>query len=1115
MSTLLRRSSYLARNRRIVPPACRNNAEVRTICNNGTVCSALGSNAATHHAMPSNYFNCLEGISYRTSSNFGNNSSNLHSNNLDTNHRFFHATSTPRHSNSDKSPSERLLKSRGDEGNKNSGQYSRNHVLRPYGTDFSNNNNTVNESEESEFENWYEDNDGEYFDQNEDDTLKVWHESKHDEYHKLFSKAKVLLNSPPKEQKDVEEILSLMLHWNEFVSNITPEMHALNKFRSKNPQYPPSDLIMTISHNAAENTRILLTHLLTTSELKLSPGMEVNAYKLAMSVWSHVFHPRSGDKCEEILEEYGDRFGGDMNYMPSLDAYHTVLEAHKNSCSSYFLSKERGGEGNHFKKDDTPGEKALGLLRLLTDVYTAGDMFLKPDVKMYSNTIAVLRNTLLDWKDRRRINDVGRKLELEVELAVEACSALEQMNLQLLEEIQDKSNEKSGEKSLDRWYCAIRAHVDCLAIVSRIRIGNDVNIKYKTTAAILKKLENFISAHSASIAKSVDENGFNDSITHHLVDGMQQSIEEAYGNAISSDLNLSREHRGFADFGNALMNASASETIFQQMKKQAQESPPGVQFLFPSPTSDHYKALVQCWCECLRGKYSTPDSNLIMEKLGIFPHSKALILLNELGTETPDSQPIDGTIPSGVIWAWSQVPHWPALYEKKKNGDAAASAAERILKRTMERYDEGSVVFAWNGSVTKMYNFVFGLYACIFREGSKKSTKRSMALLDDMESYYENSNGLIAKPDGVTFGFLLKTIGNSGLQSSGSTAESLLIRMENSGVKPREKHYLAVIRAHLRVGQNDLDPRKANSILELVKKRYNKDKSVKPTTAIYSACIKAYAGFNNVPKVLELFEELKTLYKETEDPDFRPDQIIYSTVLDAISKPRVEDRSSARLALEILDEFEQSYDLGLVESVPNRYMYTNVLHAISRASLPNAELAESLVERMDNRARHLKDDSILPDVVTFTVLLQILSRSKRSDSAERAEKWFKEMEHRYENGDQKLKPNKKAYTALINCWWRSGRPEAGDEAEKILRLMEEKYAKGDIACKPDTFVYASTINAFGRCSSEDKALRIWDIYKRMKEKYSNGDMDLKPNHIIVSVSCLSSSADLINFTLIS
>jgi len=536
------------------------------------------------------------------------------------------------------------------------------------------------------------------------------------------------------------------------------------------------------------------------------------------------------------------------------------------------------------------------------------------------------------------------------------------------------------------------------------------------------------------------------------------------------------------------------------MKHHSQESSPDTNFLFPLPTPETYRALVQCWCECVRKRYSTPESNNVMAKLDKLPHLKAHSLLKQFEVQQA-ARPIDGSIYADVIWAWGQVLNWPAVY-RRNDYFFAADAIDHLLKRTMSHYEHGSVFFSDNVTVTKMYNSVFRLHSKIFK-GGEDAMMRSLKLFNQMEHLNEQSEGAIAQPDTFTFSLILKTISNSGVESSASKAETIVRKMEHFGVKPRERHYLGLIRAYSRVGQKDVsDPRKAESILQHVKEKYNENKSVKPTTAMYSACVSAYGGsknHNSVSKVIELFGELMELYKETNDEEFRPDSMLYGAVVGAISKAKSKNNASLRQAIQFLDRMEKSHDTGEIEEGPNRYAYTNLLHAISQSRVGDGELlAEDLMERMDNRSRELNDESIRPDTHAYTTLIQIFSHSRQPDAVERAQRWFQKMEKRHEDGDSGSKPNKVTCTALINCWRRSDREEAGEEAESILSTMETKYKDGDLDMKPDAFVYASAIDAWARSKSHDKADRAWNIYQRMKTQYLNGNMESKPNNIIMT-----------------
>jgi len=548
----------------------------------------------------------------------------------------------------------------------------------------------------------------------------------------------------------------------------------------------------------------------------------------------------------------------------------------------------------------------------------------------------------------------------------------------------------------------------------------------------------------------------------------------------------------------ALMSAETSEKIFKRMKRRSEDSSRNLQHLFPSPKQEHYDALIQCWGECLQNRYSTAASNLVMKKLNVFPHDKASDILFQMENYISDTKQIDGAISANVVWAWSQSIYWPAIY-KNESYLYSPMAAEKMLKRTMDQYELGRIYFQNNTSATKMYNFVLRSYSKMHK-GGKTAMERSLALLDDMKQRYDQSGRLIARPDDFSFGLVLRTISNSGTKDAFIQAESILKLMGKFGLMPREKHYLAAMRAFLlSANQNDIDPASVESILDVVKQRYKDDMSVKPNAAIYSACVSAYAKSNSSKssqKAVLLLEELKTLYEETGDPDFRPDNVMYGAVLDSISKNGTEE--SVNQSMQILDEMEKNYDSKQTTVAPNRYTYTSVLHAISKTKPTNGvALAEFLMKRMDDRSRSLQDNSVRPDKVTFSVLLDILSRSK-GDYVDLAEKWLKEMAERYIKGELGLKPDTFIYTALINCYWKSGRQNAGFEAEKVLNLIEENYDQGDIGCKPDIFAYTSTINAYGRSWSEDKAHKVWEIYKRMKERYSNGDVSLKPNKIILT-----------------
>ena len=958
---------------------------------------------------------------------------------------------------------------------------------------------------------------------NELSDLQLWHSTKETEFHTLSSAVSdvININNSSNNNTDVQSILSLMTQLNNFLSSITSEMHAQSEFRQSNTQYPPSSFMTDMTYDGASHVESLLSHLLGLGRSSvsvsggLSPSDEVAAYKLAISAWSHTYHPQSGDKSEIILESYGQKYGGDMNYMPNMECYKTVLMAHLKSCSSFFGRRQQqqhattnNGDDNdntmHLMDKESPGEKSLGILKLLTSVYTAGDIFLKPDIELYSYTISAVRNTLLDWQNRRRYQSESNDSRvLESNMARGALDALEQMENTFHAVIMNDSEKDMGKNmSLHEWHCMIRAYADALAIAGKIPIDDAHSI----TGTILTKLESFIVTNSTKIVQSVNEikdNVVEDDDAQLLLESMQKHVEDSYTSALNSGL----KNGSFPDFHSALNNAMLAEEIFLRMRNNSQSdlsSSPELGYLYPSPTPENYQALVKCWCECVRKKYSNNESNHIMTTMEVLPHLKAVSFLKQLEIQMA-AQPIDGSIYGDVIWAWGQVLNWPSIYRDNDEYFFAANAADKILKKVMQQYENGSVFFYHNEDVTKMYNHIFRLHSNVFK-GGESAVRRSLNLLDQMEHWYKQSEGSIAKPSDVTFAQILKTISNSGVESSAANAAHVIGKMEKFGIEPNERHYLGLIRAHARVGQRVVsDPTKAEAVLQHVKEKYVANKNVKPTTAIYTACIAAYGGsrqYNSTSKVMELFEELLQLSMKTNDKAFRPDSQLYGTVINAIAKAQTKDNASIRKAIHLLDKMEKSYEIGEIESGPNRYAYTNLLRAISQSDLPDSlPIAEELMRRMDYRSKQFNDESIRPDVHAYTALIQALAKSGHPGAVSRAEKWFKQMEQHYEAGDEGSKPNKVTCTALINCWRSSGYSNAGEEAENILSMMEERSEDGDLDFKPDNFVYSSVIDTWARSKSKHKSVQAWNIYQRMKVQYKEGNMEAKPNNIIVSRWC--------------
>ena len=932
---------------------------------------------------------------------------------------------------------------------------------------------------------------------NGEDTVSAydeWHNHKREELHKLSKSTGQLLSAASLSNNDIDSILELMTQWKSFNERITPEMHSLSPFRKKNPKYPPSEFMTSITFDAASKCQSLLTHLLAGNNVP--PNAQVQAYKVCMEIWSHVYHHSCGDRAEDILQAYGQKFGGDMELAPTLDCYKIILQGHDRSSSSYFM---RNSDSLREEGDRTPGEKAWEVLNLLTGVSAWGDLYLKPDLELYSYCISAMRNDLLDWKGRMRKTPFGKKRYDE--LATKSVNAFLDM-----ENLFNGKKNKHSDLALHEWHCVIRAYVDMIAISTRVKLQGGMKFK-QTPVDILHKLEELNSANAKDIGKAaaLESNS-------PVLNGIEKNIEEAYVNAISSGSNSANRHSN-ADNDSlmqALENVSSSEKVLLRMKDRSRDSPP---FLFPQPTQDHYGVLIECVCECMRTDRSANDDG-IMSKMDEFPHNKAARLLGELEQlcdKGQEVESIDGSIYSRVVWATCQVVVWKSILQQEKFFDVADSI-QRILQNVEDRYDNGLVTFSSYADATKMFNSAFRFYS----KRSKNKTggvgrrlqSRTLRLLDQLECWHKKSAGKI-KPDEYTFNLIIKILSDNG---SFDVAQSMFSLMETFGIKPNEKHYHAAMRAQPRAGPRSINndsPIKVESILQEVKERYAADGSAKPTTSLYTSCISAFGGsseHNSVAKVLELFKELTDLYESTSDEAFKPDNMFYNATLDALAKSK--DDSAVDHCLRILHEVETKHSEGILDCGPNRFLYTSVLRSIANSSRKDrVNIAENLMQQMTKRSRDSNDESVLPDRMTYTTMFEVLANSRQQNSIDLANKWFMEMENQYMDGDDSAKPNKMTYTALIKCWGRSNRPEAHEKVAEILSRMEEEYKEGHFDSKPDAFVYASIIKLLSKSKSDDKAIKVWKLYELMKRKYESGDIEMQPNNVIVSsgdISCHSS-----------
>ena len=146
-----------------------------------------------------------------------------------------------------------------------------------------------------------------------------------------------------------------------------------------------------------------------------------------------------------------------------------------------------------------------------------------------------------------------------------------------------------------------------------------------------------------------------------------------------------------------------------------------------------------------------------------------------------------------------------------------------------------------------------------------------------------------------------------------------------------------------------------------------------------------------------------------------------------------------------------------------------------------AREAEEFLELMKERYEQTQDPDHMPDVTTYTSVMDAYGRCGRYGSTLRAKALLDELQLLYqETGDPRLKPNVRTYTSLITAWSKTRSAESPLAAEQLLETMNRS---GDPDLQPNARTYTAVIHAWGRSSDHTKAERALKLLQQLKQKH--------------------------------
>ena len=188
---------------------------------------------------------------------------------------------------------------------------------------------------------------------------------------------------------------------------------------------------------------------------------------------------------------------------------------------------------------------------------------------------------------------------------------------------------------------------------------------------------------------------------------------------------------------------------------------------------------------------------------------------------------------------------------------------------------------------------------------------------------------------------------------------------------------------------------------------------------------------------------------------------------------------------------------------PNLSSFKAVLLSWKQAGRCREAPEESLrmLEWMVELYENGENPQACPDADCFDVVLQIWSRSGRSDAPPKTEKILYAMEAMYEaTQNKRLKPRTTSFNAVLNAWAKSNRPKAWKRVLDILGFMELLSQTSGEETVPDQATYVSSIVSLARAKDADPAIaqkllqRVENIYfanigNEKVDKSNHNDVD--------------------------
>jgi pentatricopeptide repeat protein len=231
--------------------------------------------------------------------------------------------------------------------------------------------------------------------------------------------------------------------------------------------------------------------------------------------------------------------------------------------------------------------------------------------------------------------------------------------------------------------------------------------------------------------------------------------------------------------------------------------------------------------------------------------------------------------------------------------------------------------------------------------------------------------------------------------------------------------------------------------------------TIRPDRITYNTVLLSYFTSKDIEAASRASDLLQELI---DSPDYKPDATSFNTVISAWALHETEYGATKANAL--LDQMKDHH------LEPDVYTYTSVIHAWAICGA--AEKAWDLLQTMN--------DTVAPNKVTYTVVLQALCKNRQPDAAQAV------VDHMLEQGksDPTVRPDVVTFSALLDGWADIARDKPIDTFANVQRILNQMDELPGV--EPNARTYTSAFAALGRS-------RLWNagplgetILRQMKER---------------------------------